>query len=75
MKVLITSSRMPFALAMIRKLAEEGHEVYASDAYELAPGSHSRYLAGHFVTPSRPATPPSASSTRSSGSLPSSRST
>jgi hypothetical protein len=52
MRVLITSSRMPFAVAAVRKLAEAGHEVYASDAYEVAPGSHSRYLAGHFVTAS-----------------------
>jgi glutathione synthase/RimK-type ligase-like ATP-grasp enzyme len=50
MKVLVTSSRMPHALALIRKLAEAGHGVYASDAYGLAPGSHSKYLAGHFVT-------------------------
>ena len=50
MKILITSSRMPYAVGMARKLAEAGHEVYASDAYELAPGSHSKYLAGHFVT-------------------------
>lgn len=52
MKVLVTSSRMPFAVGMVRKLADAGHTVYASDAYELAPGSHSRYLAGHFVTAS-----------------------
>jgi predicted ATP-grasp superfamily ATP-dependent carboligase len=52
MKILITSSRMPFALDMIRKLAERGHEVWASDSYEAAPGSHSRYLQGHFVTAS-----------------------
>jgi hypothetical protein len=52
MRVLITSSRMPFALDAIRKLAERGHEVYASDSYENSPGSHSRYLAGHFVTAS-----------------------
>jgi glutathione synthase/RimK-type ligase-like ATP-grasp enzyme len=52
MKVLVTSSRMPFAVGMVRKLADAGHSVYASDAYELAPGSHSRYLAGHFVTAS-----------------------
>jgi hypothetical protein len=52
MRVLVTSSRLPFALDMIRKLAERGHEVYASDCYELAPGSHSRHLAGHFVTAS-----------------------
>lgn len=52
MKVLLTSSRMPFALAMVRKLADAGHEVYAADDTELAPGSHSKYLAGHFVTAS-----------------------
>jgi predicted ATP-grasp superfamily ATP-dependent carboligase len=51
-RVLVTGSRMPFALAIIRKLAEEGHEVLASDAWEVAPGSHSRYVAGHFVTAS-----------------------
>jgi len=50
-KVLVTSSRVPFALDLIRKLADAGHEVYASDTYATAPGSHSRYLAGHFVTP------------------------
>ena len=50
MRLLITSSRMPYAVGMVRKLAEAGHTVYASDAYELAPGSHSKYLAGHFVT-------------------------
>ena len=50
MRILVTSSRMPYAVGMVRKLAEAGHEVYASDAYELAPGSHSKYLAGHFVT-------------------------
>jgi len=52
MKILVTSSRMPFALDMIRKLAERGHDVWASDSYEAAPGSHSRYLEGHFVTAS-----------------------
>jgi hypothetical protein len=52
MRALVTSSRMPFAISIVRKLAEAGHEVYASDSYELAPGSHSRYLSGHFVTAS-----------------------
>ncbi len=52
MKVLITSSRMPFALGMVRQLADAGHEVYAADDYERSPGSHSKYLAGHFVYPS-----------------------
>jgi predicted ATP-grasp superfamily ATP-dependent carboligase len=41
---------MPYAVGMVRKLAEAGHTVYASDAYDLAPGSHSKYLEGHFVT-------------------------
>ena len=49
MKVLITSSRMPFALALVRELADSGHEVFAGDDYERSPGSHSKYLAGHFV--------------------------
>lgn len=52
MRVLITSSRMPFALGMVRQLAAAGHEVYAADDYERSPGSHSKYLSGHFVYPS-----------------------
>jgi hypothetical protein len=52
MRVLVTSSRMPFALDAIRKLGECGHEVYASDSYANSPGSHSRFLAGHFTTAS-----------------------
>ena len=52
MRLLITSSRMPFALDAIRKLAERGHEVFASDSYELAPGSHSAGVREHFVTAS-----------------------
>ena len=52
MRVLITSSRMPFALDAIRKLGERGHEVFACDSYAASPGSHSKYLAGHFTTAS-----------------------
>jgi hypothetical protein len=52
MRILITSSRMPFALDAIRKLGERGHEVFASDSYAASPGSHSRYLSGHFTTAS-----------------------
>lgn len=52
MKVLITSSRMPFALGMVRQLSAAGHEVYSADTYAQSPGSHSKYLAGHFVYPS-----------------------
>jgi hypothetical protein len=51
-RILVTSSRMPFALDVIRKLGERGHEVFASDSYEASPGNHSRYLTGHFVTAS-----------------------
>jgi hypothetical protein len=50
MKLLVTSARLPFGLDLIRKLSEAGHDVYASDTYREAPGSHSRYLSGHFVT-------------------------
>jgi glutathione synthase/RimK-type ligase-like ATP-grasp enzyme len=49
MRVLVTSSRMPFGLGMIRQLAAAGHEVHAADDYALSPGSHSKYLAGHHV--------------------------
>jgi hypothetical protein len=52
MKVLVTSSRMPFALGMVRELAASGHEVHAADDYALSPGSHSKYVAGHHVYPS-----------------------
>lgn len=52
MRLLVTSSRMPFALGMVRKLAAAGHQVYAADDYALSPGSHSKYLEGHFVYPS-----------------------
>jgi predicted ATP-grasp superfamily ATP-dependent carboligase len=52
LRVLVTSSRMPFALAMARKLSDAGHEVYASDDTERSPGSHSKYVAEHFVTAS-----------------------
>jgi hypothetical protein len=52
MKVLITSSRMPFALGMVRQLSAAGHEVYAADDYSQSLGNHSKYLSGRFVYPS-----------------------
>ena len=52
MRVLITSSRMPFALDEIRKLGKEGHHVVASDTFRTAPGSHSRYAESWTVTAS-----------------------
>ncbi|MBA2505456.1 MAG: carbamoyl-phosphate synthase large subunit [Thermoleophilaceae bacterium] len=51
MRVLVTSSRTPFAIDAIRKLAEAGHDVWAADVYDASPGSHSKYLKGHFTTP------------------------
>jgi len=52
MNVLVTSSRMPFALDEIRKLGRADHRVYAADTFYSAPGSHSRYVAERFeVTP------------------------
>lgn len=51
-RVLVTSSRMPFALDAIHKLSSASHEVHACDIYASAPGSHSRYLAGHYTTAS-----------------------
>ena len=48
---------MPFALDVIRKLGESGHQVFASDSYAASPGSHSKYLADHFTTASASADP------------------
>lgn len=52
MRVLVTSSRNPFALDIIRKLGSSGHTVFASDTYDGAMGSHSKYASGHLVTAS-----------------------
>jgi hypothetical protein len=51
-RILITSSRMPFALDEIRKLGRAGHTVFASDTFRTAPGSHSKYVAEHRITAS-----------------------
>ena len=51
-RVLITSTRMPFAIDAIRKLGATGHRVFASDTFATAPGNHSRYVEEAFVTPS-----------------------
>lgn len=52
MRVLVTSSRLPFALEEIRKLGRTGHHVLASDTFRSAPGSHSKYVAEQLVTAS-----------------------
>jgi predicted ATP-grasp superfamily ATP-dependent carboligase len=49
---------MPFALGLIRRLGEAGHEILATDTYRAAPGAHSRYVSQHFVTPSPRDDPP-----------------
>lgn len=52
MRVLVTSSRNPFAVDIIRKLGSEGHTVVATDTYHGAMGSHSKYAHAHAVTAS-----------------------
>ena len=49
MRILVTSSRNPFALDLIRKLGSTGHTVFAADTYDGAMGSHSKCAAGHSV--------------------------
>ena len=68
MRVLVTSSRMPFALDAIRKLGERGHEVFACDSYEASPGSHSNYLRRALRHRLRHRATPSSSPPTSSGS-------
>jgi len=51
MNILITSSRAPVALELIRTFGRAGHSVYATDTMRWTVGSHSRYLARHIVTP------------------------
>jgi predicted ATP-grasp superfamily ATP-dependent carboligase len=50
--VLITTSRMPFAVDEIHKLGEVGNVVTAADTFSAAPGSHSRMATRHVETPS-----------------------
>jgi predicted ATP-grasp superfamily ATP-dependent carboligase len=51
-RVLVTISRFPHALAEIRHFGEEGHEVYAADTFSTAPGNHSKHVVEAFVLPS-----------------------
>jgi predicted ATP-grasp superfamily ATP-dependent carboligase len=55
MNILVTCSRMPFALDEIRKLGRARHRVFAADTFRAAPGSHSRWVAGavRFTPPAR----------------------
>lgn len=51
-RVLVTSSRFPHALAEIRHFGEQGFDVYAADTFAAAPGSHSKHVVEAFVLPS-----------------------
>ena len=49
--VLVTTSRMPFAVDEIHKLGEAGNVVTAADTFAAAPGGHSRFATRHVETP------------------------
>ncbi|MCR9159977.1 MAG: ATP-grasp domain-containing protein [Nannocystaceae bacterium] len=53
MQILVTSSRMPYAIREIRAFSKAGHTVHAADTFENAPGSHSRHasLSHETVSP------------------------
>lgn len=51
MRVLVTTSRMPFAVDQIRKLGRQGHTTFAADTFRTAPGNHSSYVEKSFVVP------------------------
>jgi glutathione synthase/RimK-type ligase-like ATP-grasp enzyme len=50
-RILLTSSRAPVTLELIRALAGAGHEVFATDTFSPTLGSHSSRLRRHFLTP------------------------
>lgn len=49
-KILVTSSRLPYAVTEIRALGRAGHRVHAADTFGTAPGSHSRFVERAHVT-------------------------
>ena len=49
--ILVTSSRAPVALELIRAFGRAGHQVYATDTQRWTVGSHSRWLREHTITP------------------------
>ena len=50
MKLLLTSARLPHALGEIRKLGQAGHEIYATDTFQTAPGLHTNELTEAIIT-------------------------
>lgn len=51
MNILITSTRAPVTLELIRSFGRSGHTVIATDTQRWTLGSHSRYVTLHIVTP------------------------
>lgn len=51
MHILLTSTRAPVTLELIRAFGRAGHTVIATDTRPWTLGSHSRYLTRHIVTP------------------------
>ncbi|MGC4933687.1 ATP-grasp domain-containing protein [Gordonia sp. DT30] len=50
-RILVTTSRMPFAVDEIHKLGETGRFVVATDTFRAAPGNHSRGASKHRIVP------------------------
>lgn len=50
-RMLVTTSRMPFAVDEIHKLGETGADVTAADTFAASPGSHSRGARRHIEVP------------------------
>lgn len=50
-RILVTTSRMPFAVDEIHKLGETGRFVVATDTFRSAPGNHSRGASRHLTVP------------------------
>lgn len=48
---MVTSTRLPAAIELVRKLGRAGHEVYAVDTFRAAPGSHSKFVSESLKTP------------------------
>lgn len=51
-RVLITSSRMPYAIDELAKLGEAGHRAFAADTFAYALGPHAAHVVEGLVTPS-----------------------
>jgi predicted ATP-grasp superfamily ATP-dependent carboligase len=51
MRVLVTYGRNPKSLAVVRSLANAGHEVFVSDSIPVCLSAYSRHCAGFILTP------------------------